>query len=288
MLKKLTAIFIALTLSLATASIAFAADVYEATELPQVVDEAELLTDDEEDALSERIASIKSSYPFDILIITKNTIGDMTPKQFTDSYYDDNGYGCGEAADGIAFLLNMGERDWYISTNGSGRYLFDDSIQLIGDSLLPDLGDGNYYAAFNLFLDYVDSYLYNDSVSYDEPQVSQAPGNVYYPDYSPSQPYVKPFMEDSQISLFLILCLVGIIIALIIVFSMKRKMNTARAAHYAQEYIRQGSFNLTDSSDVFQYSHVSKVRIQTETNHSRGGGGGSHGGGSHGGGGGKF
>ena len=57
--------------------------------------------------------------------------------------------------------------------------------------------------------------------------------------------------------------LFGILVALLIVFLMKRSMSTVRKQKRADGYIQSGSFKLTESRDIFLYSTVTRIRINT-------------------------
>ena len=80
--------------------------------------------------------------------------------------------------------------------------------------------------------------------------------------------------------------MIALIIALIVVSSMKKKLTSVKFADSANDYVRPGSLNLTESRDTFLYSSVTRTVRETESR--SGGGGGSHtssSGRSHGGGG---
>ena len=125
--------------------------------LDRVVDEADLLTDEEEEYLRSEIDWMDRMY--DVVIVTTNTLGGKSPMEYADDYYDYNGYGIGESRDGLLFLLSMEDRDWWISTTGHAIYYFYDStIDYIGELMLDDLGAGKYFDAFRNFLTLTHSY----------------------------------------------------------------------------------------------------------------------------------
>ena len=68
----------------------------------------------------------------------------------------------------------------------------------------------------------------------------------------------------------LIAILVGVITGLLAaglsLFFMVRAMSTVRKKKNADEYVADGSFRLTESRDVFLYSRVSRVRVNTSNN----------------------
>ena len=129
-------------------------------DLPRVVDEADLLSDSEEKELAGKIEDLTDKYDFDIVIVTADTINGETPMAYADDYYDYNGYGAGADNDGILLLLSMEDRDWWISTTGYGIDAFTDyGIDVIGDEIVPDLSNGDYYSAFTEFIDLTDDFL---------------------------------------------------------------------------------------------------------------------------------
>ncbi|MBO5653399.1 MAG: hypothetical protein J6S44_04210 [Clostridia bacterium] len=59
---------------------------------------------------------------------------------------------------------------------------------------------------------------------------------------------------------------IGFVIALIIVLVMARKMSTVRPAKTADGYVKKNSFRLTESRDIYLYSRVTRVRVNTSNN----------------------
>lgn len=77
-----------------------------------------------------------------------------------------------------------------------------------------------------------------------------------------------PFMEYEHGMLILIavtIC-IPLIISLIATAIQQSKMNTARREEYAHNYIKQGSFNLTDSRDIFLYTRTTRVAKPKQNN----------------------
>ena len=79
---------------------------------PNIIDNADLLSEDEEIALAKEIDPVKSRYDFEIVILTESSIYGEDPEAYADDYFDYNGYG----ENGVLFLVDMGERNWHIST----------------------------------------------------------------------------------------------------------------------------------------------------------------------------
>lgn len=241
-------------------------------DLPRVVDEADLLSDSEEKELAGKIEDLTDKYNFDIVIVTADTINGETPMAYADDYYDYNGYGAGADNDGILLLLSMEDRDWWISTTGYGIDAFTDyGIDVIGDEIVPDLSNGDYYSAFTEFIDLTDDFL-----------AEAEKGNPY--DIDHKYKTFSDYIIAVGIGLF-----IGLIIAVISVLVMKSKMKTVAMQNNANNYAVNNSLRLDRSNDIFIYRNVTKTRRPEPS--SSGGGSSIHTGSSgtsHGGGGGKF
>ena len=95
--------------------------------LPRIYDEADVLAEDDESALLDRLDSISNEYDFDVAIVTVNSTDGEDITYFSDAFYDDNYYGMGDDYDGILFVIDMGDRKWHFTTHGYGRTVFNDA-----------------------------------------------------------------------------------------------------------------------------------------------------------------
>ena len=253
-MKKLFGFLLVIILILSMAVPAFAAD----SDAPRVVDNADLLSSNEEAALKREIQQMQSELSLDIVIVTTYGTGSKSIQAYADDFYDNNGYGYGSDNSGILLLLDMQAREWYMSTCGEAIRIFSDNdLDDLGERIVDDLSDGDYYEAFSLWLE-------------------ELPG------------YVEDYREGSSIFSNLPLALViGLVAAAITILVMRSSMNTAKLQKGAVNYMIDGSFHLRQRSDVFLYSRVSRVPRQKNN----GGGSSVHrssGGVSHGGRGGRF
>ncbi|MDR1914424.1 MAG: TPM domain-containing protein [Clostridiales bacterium] len=231
-------------------------------------DEADLLSFEEEAELKSQISDIINYHNFDVAIVTVNSLNGFTPEAYADNYYDNNI----RSYSGILLLLAMDSRDWHISTAGGGIGVFHDrNIDAIGGDIVPYLSSGDYYSAFVTFLSDVNIYL-------------SAPADG---EYSGSNNYYST-SADNGVNPYLIVWIVALAIAAVSVIIMKLSLNNARPQRSAHNYIREGSFNLTHSRDIFSHSHTTRTARPREENHSHSSTHTSSGGTSHGGGGGKF
>ncbi len=276
MRKKLTAFFLSILL-LPCFVLSASGQVFS-----YVSDGAGLLLEEEITALEEKAAELALLYEIDPVILTTDSLEGKSAQDYADDYYDYTGY----REDGVLFLLAMEERDWYISTSGSLKYVLTDyGIQQLGESTLPYLSEESWYDGFCLYLDALPHYLdaYKNGAPIDG--FADYSGDYYHGDQEEVVYYEEEFTPSFLISLF---C--GILAAGITLIIMRFSMNTKRPQRGASEYIKKGTWKLYQRNDTFLYSNVTKTR-RKEDNESHGGGSSVHtssSGRSHGGGGGKF
>ncbi len=277
-MKKKITVFVCLLVLICS----MVSPVFASSALPRVVDGADLLTSDEEAALEQKIAEVAGEYNFDIVVVTAQNLEGKTATAFADDYFDYNGYGYGSNYDGILFAIGMEEREWAISTCGYGLVAFTDySTDLMGENIIPYLSDGDYYKAFETFVEMSEDTLWQ--AAYDDP---------YDVDNQ------NPSYDDSSVGslasglvMLLPALLIGFVISILIALGFKAQLKTARPESYAGSYTRRGSFNLRQSNDIYLFSRTSRVRIDNDSSSRSGGGTSSHrssSGRSHGGSSGRF
>ena len=248
----------------------------------RLVDQADLLRPEAEAALQEKLDRISEQMQFDVVIVTCEHIGSRTPMEFADDYFDYNGFGYGENYDGVALLISMAERDWWISTCGYGQTALSDDyfMNFIDPSdFTYHLKNGRYDKSFNFFADTVEKF------------VTEAKTNKPYSEHH------RFHMWSSMRTGLIWSAVVGLLIAAVVTRS--KYNNYTGAVHTrgeANEYM-VGGVHLTAQDDRFLHSHVYREkRVKQETSSSSSGGSSHHSSGSHtsssgrshGGGGGKF
>lgn len=263
---------------------------------PKIIDDADLLTDQQEAELEEKALALIEQYQMDVVIVTNYSLGGKSSESFADDYYDENGYGIGSDASGVLFLLSMEYRDWAISTTGDSIYaLTDYGIQTLFSDIAGYLSEDDYYRAFDRYLTELDRYFraYRDGSPIDgTPGEYDGPGSYHPGTQDEIVKYDNPWQALPR--MLLIGLLVGAVAGGIVLLVMISTMRTAKPQSGAKEYMKPGTYELCQRSDVFLYSHVSKsARAESSSGGSHGG---SHGssvhssssGRSHGGGHGKF
>lgn len=119
-----------------------------------VVDLAGLFSAAEASDLAGQAQSMGDAYGLELVIVTTDDAEGKSARDYADDFYDQNGYGVGSDKSGILFLLDLDNREAYISTAGDGiRYLTDQRIEDVLDAVFASgLTEGDYVAASRAFL----------------------------------------------------------------------------------------------------------------------------------------
>lgn len=244
-----------------------------------VVDNAGLLTAEEVAKLEAKAGQLSEEYGLEMAILTTRGTQGKAIQYFAADYWDYNGYGTGASHDGVMLALDMQERDWYILTTGSGiRYYTDYGIRTMGSEFVSKLSDGDYYEAFDRYLDLAAAFA-------KEAQENQ-PYDTNHEYKGEPKTLAQKLMGALPVGV-----VASVLSTLFGMGGMKKGMHTAKKKRGAAQYARKGSMQLNRHMDVFLYHTQSRMRLPDPD---RGGGGGgsstfhSSSGTTHGGGGGKF
>lgn len=254
----------------------------------KVYDEADLFAEIEEEALQLKASELSERLSLDTIILTIEDNKGKTSRDFADDYYDENGFGYGENYDGLILLINMTDREIYISTHGKAiQYFTDDRIDNILDKVYIYLSEGNYSDGADAFLDEVEYYVQkgipSNQYSYDENTGISSEGNTGSP----------TSQKDNLINRLLIYLLISLGIGGISVGIMALN-NKGKTTTNQSTYLDSNSFKLIASQDRHVNTSVTFVHINTDSGSKGGRSAGrstthkSSSGRSHGGGGRKF
>lgn len=239
----------------------------------RLVDNAGILAADDSETLAALLDEVSARRNADIVIVTTDSLDGKTPQAYADDFYDENGYGQGANRDGVLFLICMGTRDWYISTTGAGiDAITDAGREYIADQFLSDLSNGYYIDAFTTFANQCD---------------------IFFEQAENGEPFDGDNMPkgDFAVGMNLLIALaIGFVIALIATGIMRGKLKTVQRQAAADSYVKPGSLNITESRDLFLYTHVDRRERPKDDDNSSSGSSThvSSSGTTHGGGGGKF
>lgn len=230
----------------------------------RVLDGADLLSPSQEQQLAQTLDEISQRQSMDVVVATADTLSSKSPAAYADDLYDKLDF----RKDGVLLLVSIEENDWYLSTSGYGIEAFTDrGIAHIGDQILPALSQGDFEGAFAEFAELAEDFIIQARKG--QPYGSRAKNPV-------------PFWA-------LPLCLgIGGVFSLGIVGGMKQSLKPVRSQPAAQDYLVEGSMELTERRDLFLYRTVTKHKRPEEEDSPDSTVHRSASGTAHGGGGGKF
>lgn len=240
-MRKMICLFLAVLLCAAMAVSAFALD-----NRGFLYDDANILTQSEEQELARKLADISTAHDAQIVIVTIPYLESGDTDSYVDYVYDSVGFGYGENRDGVLLLVCMDPREYRILSNGYPGVAIDtDIIGSIGDRIVPDLSEGYYLDAFETFADecayYLDGYR-----------------NGF------------PFNASEN----LIICaIIGVVVGLVVVLVLRGQLKTVRSQSRAHDYVKDGSMQVNVMQDIYLYRNVTRTKKQT--NNSSGSSGGS-------------
>lgn len=137
-MKKILSLLLALTLMISNA-LAWG----------DVVDNADILTDDQEAQLLALMAQFRSSTGQDVAILSTDDFLCYDPVQFGAFYYDTNGFGMGTDDSGILLYADMHERMFVLNKSGKARRMIDEEKEsTIISAAIPHMSKGDAFGAF--------------------------------------------------------------------------------------------------------------------------------------------
>ena len=120
---------------------------YQDSEIPRVVDIADIFTEEEEKALADKIAYVRAETGNDVVIFTDTKTYGMTREQYCYDFYDFCGYGYGDSFDGMCLFVCMdpNNRGWVADSTGTIQDLYtEETANEMDDELFPYMKAGNY------------------------------------------------------------------------------------------------------------------------------------------------
>lgn len=281
--RRARALAALLVMMLAAAGLVFppggAAEGWAAGE--RVFDQAGLFTGQEVLWLEETISQVAGEVQLDIVIVTADDLEGKTSRDYADDFYDYGGFGLGIGHDGLLLLINMDDREVYISTTGLAiDYFYDARIEAMLDNMYPYLGEAQFYRAGAVFLEDISYYVSGG--------IPPGQYRVEGKDTSLGGRFRR------SLSYSFIFLAVGLAISGISVGIMAAR-NKGTGTTTAATYLDERSVKVLASRDNLVNTSVTSAKIQTSSGSGSSGGGGfrstthrSSSGRTHGGGGRKF
>lgn len=305
MKKRIISLVFAIVLCLLAVLPAFAENGFDDL-YGRVVDKPIVLTVAEREELSAKLDEIRYRQNMDVVVMITGDLEGMSIADYAVDAYEGRFFGYGDDLDGVMLLIDTETESWYIATFGYAETVFTDSgIRYIGEQMKSYLSEGYYADAFNIYAEKCDEFItmarveqpfvwadepesvVDSNEELAEPDDVEEPDNAAEPNDAPAADNTEEPKKSLSLVWIPVSLGVGILVAFLIVHSMKSKLKTVKKKNEANSYVRNGSLNIDENYESFLYSEVSKTKIQKQ-NTSDNGSNNSSSNDSNGGGGGKF
>lgn len=221
----------------------------------KIYDFAELLTEEEEKQLYDKVKEFIANTNLDLAIVTINTNVKDSTQDYADDFYDYNDF----SIDGLAFVIDMQNRIFYISTAGKAMLYYDDyRIEYILSALDQEMYNHEYFNACNTLISQLTEY-YNNGFS------------------DNADKYVVIGTQIYRKTPYLLLSIIAVVSAIIGTLILALRNKKIKLATNSNDYFDNKSFEITKDTKEFISSNTSRVYIPPADS----GGGGSSGGGFH-------
>lgn len=218
-----------------------------------VQDDAGLLTAEEEEALETECGRLFQVHDTSVYIITTPDFGGGDIKDWQRQIFSQYNLGEDSGGSGVMLAISMAERDWGLVGFGAAQEAFSTyARERLGSLILDDLSDGEFYEAFSGYLSIADDCL-----------LAAEKGEPYTEQHRYREGWRFPMI-------FGVSFLLSLGVSAAVVMSWRKGMNTRVRQNGAMEYLKAGSFYLSNQSDLFLYHTVS--RTQRPKNDSSSGG----------------
>ena len=259
-------------------------------ETEKIYDFSEILTEEEETRILERIKEFTSNTDFDLVILTKELpySNDHDNEDYSADFYDFNSFD----KNGVLFFRNTYSCDPYFDLYSFGDaqlYFYDTRLSSILDDIYDNIHEGNYYDGIIQLIERLEEYYSEGKLEdyFVDNDGMLRENDKYYIDKNGKlkrkYDYKAPILPSAIISL---------IITLIVISNMVKKNKMIRLATNASVYTNNNSINLTVNKDDLVNSITNRVYMPPSSSSGGGSSGGhsssmGHSGGGHSSGGGR-
>lgn len=126
----------------------------------RVYDYAGLFTEKDALKIEKRVAAFREHIPYDIVIVTTDDTNGKDTMTYADDFYDYGGFGTGTEKSGVLLLIDMENREIWISTCGDMIYILtDQKIDKILDKVYGGVAAEDYKSAALKFIRQTESYV---------------------------------------------------------------------------------------------------------------------------------
>ena len=234
----------------------------------RIIDDANLLSADEETALYNLIADFQAETGMDFVIYTSDDAHTQSQADIADDLYDYGGYGLDEEASGVLYFIDMYERIPYLSTTGAMiDCMTDTRIEAAHEASYNDLASGRYADAAAQMIYSVYGYWENG-----------IPEGQYRYDIVTGQRLTARHKALTSSEL-LVCALIGLVVALLFIKTVQGRY-TLKGSTYHYSFRENSTTGDIDSEDQFLRTTTTRTRkVQPPSSggsSSRSGGSGVH------------
>ena len=227
----------------------------------QVYDDAGILSEDEIDEITKVADEVEDKTGWDLIILTVNDASVTSDRDYAEEQFNE----CTESDDGIAYLLNMDSRSFYIATAGEAyEYVGDSQIDEMLDDVVTYAGEGDYAQAMIAMIEDTESYYTSntakDMTIYDEDQ------GIYY-----SSSTNHRFLSYGEMAIAAVLGVAACLIFCLVITG-KYRLKFGRYHYNAREHAQ---INLRRNEDHFVRQFITRRKIPKDPPKNGGGGGGT-------------
>lgn len=251
-----------------------------------VFDDADVIKEDDEEALTQKCQKASEECEVTIAIATTYDSGNLSSREYAESII--RKYDLGYEEDKfdksvVLFLLDLDNSETYIATSGLGiLFIEDDNIEEILDQVYMYVHT-DYYSACSAFVDKTVDIINDNKSDYGSEYIEEwknYDGNYkdFYNEYVKEKSHNVFYRLRNPIICLVISILIGSVSVAVMAISNKPKMTADGGT-----YMDKRNTKMHVNTDRYIRTTTSKVKINTE---SGSGGGGGHGGSFHSGGGG--
>lgn len=222
----------------------------------RVFDQTGLFDSEKTARLEARIRELREQMNMDVVLVTTDDTGGLSARDYANDFYDEGGFGTGKDASGVLYLLDMDNRELYLSTSGVMiRFLTDDRIESMLDHAIDKMASGAYAAAAEQLLEDTESW-YRKGI----------PGGQY--NYDVKTGAVSRYRSIRWYEALAALaaaavCAGGVCLNVKREYAMKQEHR--QASNYALAYRANAHFALQDPQDVMVHSFVTQKIIPKAT-----------------------
>ena len=205
----------------------------------KVIDEANLLSDKEEEIISSLIDKYIKYTNYDMVVYLANKRDDYFKNpndaitRLADDTFDEKGYGIGKDKDGIILCIDVYYRDYTITTHGKScidTYSIK-ALKSIYEKVTPCYMDNRVYEGTLEFIKGA-TYVFDNYEEFHENKFAKA---------------TKPSLIGSAL------------ISLVSFFILSSKLKSKHAKTTAEQYMKNAKFNVLRNGEIYLYTTITEI-----------------------------